>query len=61
VTIPAYGADSLRRTVHFPALIKAGCLTGALVADLLAPATVTTAGVLGTGTQAYGLAAWPDL
>jgi ornithine cyclodeaminase len=27
--------------------------TGALVADLLAPATVTTAGVLGTGTQAY--------
>jgi ornithine cyclodeaminase/alanine dehydrogenase-like protein (mu-crystallin family) len=27
--------------------------TGALVADLLAPAAVTTAGVLGTGTQAY--------
>jgi ornithine cyclodeaminase len=27
--------------------------TGALVADLLAPATVTTAGVLGTGAQAY--------
>jgi ornithine cyclodeaminase len=27
--------------------------TGALVADLLAPAAATTAGVLGTGTQAY--------
>jgi ornithine cyclodeaminase/alanine dehydrogenase-like protein (mu-crystallin family) len=104
VTIPVYGAASLRRTVGFPALIeplrvafgeyshgraqqvmatlwpaprpedgdvliKAGCITGhadehylsdirtaatgALVADLLAPATVTTAGVLGTGTQAY--------